>query len=131
MEDSKKELTPREKSNSNLKAGRPKGAKNKTTLFKEAMKEGFENLLETEGKKVFEAVVSKAKDGDMTAAKLILDRIIPVADVTGVAGKGNTQVVINVEGMGTNITLADQGVEPDYIDVQAEVFTEGSEVEQE
>ena len=120
MEDSKKELTPREKSNSNLKAGRPKGAKNKTTLFKEAMKEGFENLLETEGKKVFEAVVSKAKDGDMTAAKLILDRIIPVADVTGVKGSGQTQVVINVEGMGTNITLADEGKEPenDVIDVQ-------------
>ena len=67
-------------------SGRPKGVKNKTTLFKEAMREGFENLLEKEGKKVFLAVVEKAKDGDMTAAKLILDRIVPVADVQ----KGNS-----------------------------------------
>jgi hypothetical protein len=120
MAKDEKELTARERSNANLMRGRPKGVKNKTTLFKEAMKEGFENLLEKEGKRVFQAVVEKAKDGDMTAAKLILDRIIPVADVTGVKGSGQTQVVINVEGMGTNITLADQGQEPEdnIIEVQ-------------
>lgn len=59
--------------------GRPKGVKNKTTLFKEAMNQGFEALLEKEGKKVFEAVVKKAIEGDMSAAKLIFDRILPTA----------------------------------------------------
>ena len=102
-----KELTSRETSNNNLKAGRPKGSRNKTTLFKEAMKEGFESLLETEGKKVFEAVVAKAKDGDMTAAKLILDRVIPVADSQQGKGSGRTEVVINVQGMEANITAID------------------------
>ena len=61
-----------------ISAGRPKGAKNKTTLFKEAMKEGFEQKLMSEGFKVFDAVIEKAKEGDMTAAKMILDRIVPV-----------------------------------------------------
>jgi len=109
--------------------GRPPGAKNKTTLFKEAMRDGFETLLETEGEKVFRAVVDKAlgeiirdKSGkivrdeegnpvrqgaDMTAAKLIMDRIMPVADVTGAKASGNMQVVINVDSMTAepNITV--------------------------
>ena len=80
--------------------GRPLGSKNKTTLFKEAMKEGFENLLEKEGKAVFMAVVEKAKDGDMSAAKMILDRVVPVTKavdhtIDGVSGKGG--VTINIE----------------------------------
>ena len=115
-----RELTAREVSNNNLKPGRPKGAKNKTTLFKEAMKGHFEDLLLKDGEKVFKACVEKAMEGDTTAMKLIMDRIIPVADVTGTKGSGQTQVVINVEGMQGNITLADQGEDPDnaIIDVE-------------
>ena len=105
MSNSTKELSNREVSNKNLKAGRPKGAKNKTTLFKEAMRNGFESLLETEGEKVFRAVVDKALDGDMTAAKLIMDRVMPVADVTGAKASGNMQVVINVDSMTTEPTI--------------------------
>ena len=119
-----KELTSRQKSNKNLSPGRPKGAKNKTTLFKEAMKGHFEELLEREGEKVFLACVQKAKEGDTTAMKLIMDRIIPVADVTGVKGNGQTQVVINVEGMGTNITLADEGEKPEDSIIDVEVLDE-------
>lgn len=59
--------------------GRPKGVKNKTTLFKEAMKQGFEDKLMSEGFKVFDAVIARAKEGDMTAAKMILDRVVPVS----------------------------------------------------
>ena len=99
MEKEVKEISAREVSNKNLSPGRPKGAKNKTTLFKEAMRNGFESLLETEGEKVFRAVVDKALEGDMTAAKLIMDRIMPVQDVTGAKASGNMQVVINVDSM--------------------------------
>ena len=123
MTDSKEkktELTSREVSNKNLKPGRPKGSRNKTTLFKEAMKGHFEDLLETEGEKVFRACVQKAVEGDTTAMKLIMDRIIPVADVTGTKGSGQTQVVINVEGMTGNISIADEGQPPEdnIIDVE-------------
>jgi hypothetical protein len=62
----------------NLK-GRPKGIKNKTTIFKEAIREGFEEKLMKDGMKVVDAVVAKAIEGDMTAAKLLLDRILPTS----------------------------------------------------
>ena len=140
MSNSTKELSNREVSNKNLKAGRPKGAKNKTTLFKEAMRNGFESLLETEGEKVFRAVVDKAlgeivrgKDGkplldeegnpvrqgaDMTAAKLIMDRVMPVADVTGAKASGNMQVVINVDSMTTEPTITVMDADKDVVSDQ-------------
>ena len=97
-----KERTTKIGDKKGISAGRPKGAKNKTTLFKEAMKEGFEKKLVEHGEKVFDAVVEKAigtpkrdeyghlmKDpetgeqlrepADMTAAKMIMDRIVPVS----------------------------------------------------
>lgn len=68
----------RKNNGKNLK-GRPKGIKNKTTIFKEAIREGFEEKLMKDGMKVVDAVVAKAIDGDMTAAKLLLDRILPTS----------------------------------------------------
>lgn len=59
--------------------GRPKGVKNKTTIFKEAMRGQFEELLMQKGQKVFEIVAQRAIEGDMKAAKLLLDRILPVS----------------------------------------------------
>lgn len=61
-----------------ITAGRPKGAKNKTTIFKEVMKVGFEDILLVEGMKVVQVVIDRAKEGDMSAAKMLLDRILPV-----------------------------------------------------
>ena len=89
--------------------GRPKGAKNKTTLFKEAMQEGFENLLEREGKAVFMAVVDKAKDGDMSAAKMILDRVVPVTKAVDVnAGvQGKQGITINIEKLVADVGQMD------------------------
>ena len=63
----------------NLPRGRPKGAKNKATLFKEVIREGFEEKLLKDGMRVVDAVVNKALEGDMTAAKLLLDRILPTS----------------------------------------------------
>lgn len=82
-------------------AGRPAGAKNKTTLFKEAMKEGFEKALERDAMKVFKATVQCAlgapsrnekgellKDengeqlylnGSDACKKMILDRVVPTS----------------------------------------------------
>ena len=87
--------------------GRPPGAKNKTTLFKEAMRNGFENLLQKDGEKVFKAVVDKALDGDMTAAKLILDRIVPVVDLDKSSVKDRFNISINVSGMEPKIDVMD------------------------
>ena len=101
--------------------GRPPGAKNKTTLFKEAMREGFEELLERDGKKVFKAVVDKALDGDMTAAKLILDRIVPVVDIDKSNVKDKFNISINVSGMQPTIEVMDasaNAVDADFTEVE-------------
>lgn len=98
-----------------ISAGRPKGAKNKTTLFKEAMKEGFEAKLMKEGYAVFDAVVNKAKEGDMTAAKMILDRVVPVTkaiDVNALDSNSVKGITINIEKL-----VAETG-NPEKVEIQ-------------
>ena len=97
--------------------GRPKGVKNKTTIFREAMREGFEEKLQKDFKKVLDAVVHCAVNGDMTAAKLLMDRVIPVQksiDLEDIEkGKGLT-ISINVGSLEKNGNLP---VEAEYTEV--------------
>jgi hypothetical protein len=51
-------------------AGRPRGAKNKTTLFMEA-------LSDQHGEEIVTRLTDWARDGDMTALRLWLDRMVP------------------------------------------------------
>jgi len=100
------------------KGGRPPGSKNKTTLFKEAMRGGFENILERDGLRVFEAVVSKAIEGDMTAAKLIMDRVLPTSkaiDLDALEKSAGLSISINVGSL-------EKQLNP--IDVDAEIIEE-------
>lgn len=50
--------------------GKPKGARHKTTLL-------AEKLMQDDADAVVKAVVDAAKGGDMTAARIVLDRIAP------------------------------------------------------
>jgi hypothetical protein len=50
--------------------GRPNGSRNKATIV-------LEKMLEEDGEAVVQAVVEAAKNGDMTAARLVLDRVCP------------------------------------------------------
>lgn len=50
--------------------GRPTGSRNKATLVLEA-------LLDDEGEDVVRRMVTEAKGGNMTAAKALLDRLVP------------------------------------------------------
>lgn len=50
--------------------GKPKGARHKTTLL-------AERLMQADAEAVVKAVLDSAKEGDMTAARIILDRIAP------------------------------------------------------
>jgi len=71
----------KEKQIANLsREGRKAGSKNKSTLLREVLKNGFEKEMEKDFIQVVRAVVDKAKDGDMTAAKILFDRVIPVTD---------------------------------------------------
>ena len=51
--------------------GRPKGARNRSTVL-------AEKLMADDVKSIIEAVVAAAKGGDMTAARIVLDRLAPV-----------------------------------------------------
>jgi hypothetical protein len=51
--------------------GRPKGARHKTTIL-------AEKLMQADAEAIVKAVIDAAKGGDMTAAKIVLDRIAPV-----------------------------------------------------
>ena len=51
-------------------AGRPLGARNKTTRMLEA-------LLDGDAEEIGRMLVTKAKKGDLTAARIIMDRILP------------------------------------------------------
>jgi hypothetical protein len=55
----------------NSLGGKPKGARNRTTLAVEALMEG-----EAEG--ITRVCIDAARKGDMTAAKIVLDRVAPV-----------------------------------------------------
>jgi len=95
------------------KGGRPPGSKNKTTLFKEAMRGGFENILERDGLRVFEAVVSKAIEGDMTAAKLIMDRVLPTSkaiDLDALERSAGLSISINVGSLEKQLNPIDAEV---------------------
>lgn len=50
--------------------GRPKGARHKTTMM-------LERIMADEAREVVKAVIAEAKAGDMQAARLILDRVLP------------------------------------------------------
>ena len=84
-------------------AGRPRGSRNATTLAVEA-------LLEGEAEAITRRVVNAALDGDMTAIKLVMDRVAPArksrpiqidlppaTDARGVAA-GQATVVASVAG---------------------------------
>ena len=51
-------------------SGRPAGARNKTTVL-------CEKLMADDAEGVVAAVIAAAKDGDIQAARLVLDRIVP------------------------------------------------------
>ncbi len=51
-------------------AGKPRGARHKTTLAVQA-------LLDGEGEEIARKAIEAAKDGDMTAIRLVLERVLP------------------------------------------------------
>ena len=67
---SKQRGKPFKKGQSGNPTGRPKGARNQTTMAAEA-------LMVKDAENVVRAVIEKATSGDMTAAKIILDRVAP------------------------------------------------------
>jgi hypothetical protein len=107
-------------------AGRKPGSKNKLTLLREAVLNKQEEVILNELPKIVAVVCKKAAEGDLTAAKLILERIIPVRkqsdDVSG--PKGPPTINIVVEGTTTKVEVT----QPNIIEAE---FREAEEEEDE
>lgn len=95
------------------KGGRPKGSKNKSTLLREALNNQFEEALKIKFEAVVNAVVQEAVDGNMVAAKMLLDRIIPVHKAADFkkSSSGGMEITINVEGMASSVRI-----DPDVVE---------------
>lgn len=83
-----------------ITAGRNKGSKNRSTLVKEALKGGWDDLMLTDAQKVFSKAVEMAVEGDTACIKMILDRAVPVTKAVDInandlSGKGG--VTIHIE----------------------------------
>ncbi len=80
------------------KGGRPKGSKNKDTLFKELMTTDFQSIAKKDIAQVYDILFQKAKKGDLKAIKLILDRVVPVTKAVDLEQleKGGLLININV-----------------------------------
>ena len=57
--------------------GRPKGSKNKLTQMQNALIDQFAGEMNKEFKAVIRTIIREAKGGDMSAARLLMDRAIP------------------------------------------------------
>ena len=68
--EARRDVATRFQPGNKLGRGRPKGARNKTTLAVEA-------LLDGEAEAISRKAIAMAKDGDMTAIRLCMDRIVP------------------------------------------------------
>lgn len=81
--------------------GRVKGSKNKLTLLREAVLTKTEYKILDELPKIIAVVCKKAEEGDLTAAKLIMERMIPVrkmSDYEDTGSKGPPVINIVIEG---------------------------------
>src|SRR5512139_2068769 len=115
---------PEKKKRGHNLAGRPKGAVNKTTLFKQVMQEGFEKELQRDFKKVLRTVIDKAIDGDMTAAKMLLDRVVPTSkaiDLDDLAKGKGFSININVGSLEEAKAITVEG------DIEDATYEEGKE----
>lgn len=90
--------------------GRVKGSKNKLTLLREAVLTKTEYKILDELPKIIAVVCKKAEEGDLTAAKLIMERMIPVrkmSDYEDNGSKGPPVINIVIEGSdnGRKVTI--------------------------
>lgn len=86
------------------RVGRKPGSKNKLSLLREAVLNKQEEVILTELPKIVAVVCRKAQEGDLTAAKLILERIIPVRKQTGDEANADKKPTINIVIEGSSET---------------------------
>lgn len=80
--------------------GRPKGAKNKTTIMREAIEAKLVGKLNEDAEKIYKKCVHLAMGGDTTCIKILMERLIPVVKQTEQdTSSGSKGITINIAGM--------------------------------
>ena len=80
--------------------GRPKGSKNKLTQMQNALIAQFAGEMNKEFKAVIRTIIREAKGGDMSAARLLMDRAIPARKaVEHYGAQDSGGIVINIKGL--------------------------------
>lgn len=92
------------------KAGRPPGAKNKSTLLKEALAGDFDDMLQSKAKAIFNVVADQALEGCRQSQKMILDRVVPTVHATSDEDK-------NKFSGGVHITIGHLGTPNATVDI--------------
>lgn len=78
-------------------AGRPHGSKGKANLFKDQMEAHFQKIMRKDFKDVLKTTVTKAIEGDMSATKILFDRVIPAGKAVDLSdNKGTPMININI-----------------------------------
>lgn len=103
-----------------IKPGRPKGAKNKSTLLKEALRGDFDDMLVKKAKQIFNVVADQALDGCRQSQKMILDRVVPTVHAESDKDKNpfSGGIVINIGSLEDqkSVTIDGDFEEAEYTD---------------
>ena len=102
--------------------GRPKGSKNALTEIQNELIREFADELNKDFKKVIRKVVKEAVNGDMTAAKMLLDRAIPARKAVEHYGAHDSVGGINIIISGTGHVAAqptNSPVEGEFTEIES------------
>jgi len=98
--------------------GRTKGSKNKLTLMQNGLIDQFAGEMNKEFKAVIRTVIREAKGGDMTAARLLLDRAIPARKaVEHYGAQDGNNIVINIKGLEDINLSSDESIDADFEEI--------------
>lgn len=95
-----------------IRPGRQKGAKNKSTLLREALTNNFEEQLSKKFHKVIEVVLEQAVDGCRQSQKLLIDRIVPTVHAESDKEKNPFAGGINItiSAMESNVSVSPEDI---------------------
>ena len=83
--------------------GRPKGAKNRITELKEAAELALREAVDPETiTAIFASMAAEAMNGNVAAAKLILDKFVTNAKTESDQGEDNPEIIIRIKNLSHN-----------------------------
>lgn len=93
-------------------AGRPKGAKGKVTLLREAVLQNAETTVLESWQDIVETTIALANSGDTTALKILWDRVIPSKRAVDINhnNQDKLNITINVAGLETKPAFPEEDI---------------------